>query len=142
MEGKSSGNGLKSAVKMFVLDRRIAGCTSATIEVYQAQLSPLIRWTGERQIPLVRLREEHVREFLLFRQQVSQATLHAATIRLKTFFKWCLEQGLCDDLTARIRKPKQETKVINALSVEEVRSMLALCKSNGYVGRRDDETRA
>jgi site-specific recombinase XerD len=138
MKSKGSANGLDAAAKMFVLDRRIAGCTTATVEAYQSQLSPLVRWREERGIPLSRLREEHVREFLLFRQQVSQATLHAATVRLKTFFKWCAEQGLCDDLAVRIRKPKQETKVINALSVEEVRSMLALCKSNGYVGRRDE----
>jgi site-specific recombinase XerD len=138
MKSKGSAHGLDSAVKMFVLDRRIAGCTTATIDAYQSQLSPLVRWTEERQIHLMRLREEHVREFLLFRQQVSQATLHAATVRLKTFFKWCAEQGLCDDLAARIRKPRQESKVINALSVEEVRSMLALCKSNGYVGKRDE----
>lgn len=105
---------------MFLLDRRIAGCTPATIEAYQSQLAPLVRWTDERKVTLRSLCEEHVREFLLLRQQVSQATLHAATVRLKTFFKWCAEQGLCSDLTARIRKPKQETKVINALSVDEI----------------------
>jgi len=138
VKSKGSENGLDSAVKMFILDRRIAGCTTATIEAYKSQLTPLVRWVEGRKLALVSLREEHVREFLLFRQQVSQATLHAATVRLKTFFKWCAEQGLCHDLAARIRKPKQETKVINALSIEEVRSMLALCKSNGYVGRRDE----
>lgn len=138
LKSKGSTQGLHSAVKMFLLDRRIAGCTQATIEAYNSQLKPFVRWTDERNITLRNLGEEHVREFLLFRQQVSQATLHAATVRLKTFFKWCGEQGLCDDVSARIRKPKQETKVINALSVEEVRSMLALCKSNAYVGKRDE----
>lgn len=138
MKSKGSGNRLDAAVKMFTLDRRIAGCTTATVEAYESQLAPLVRWADERKLDLKTLREEHVREFLLFRQQVSQATLHAATVRLKTFFKWCAVQGLCDDLSARIRKPKQETKVINALSVEEIRSMLALCKSNGFVGRRDE----
>jgi site-specific recombinase XerD len=123
---------------MFTLDRQIAGCTKATVEAYQSQLRPFVKWASDQGLALRGLREEHVRDFLLFRQRVSQATLHAATVRLKTFFKWCAEQSLCDDLAARIRKPKQEVKVISALSIEEIRSMLALCKGNTYIGRRDE----
>lgn len=131
-----SATDLDSAVKMFLLDRKIAGCTASTIEAYHSQLKPLVAWAIDR--PSDTLQERDIREFLMERQQVSQATLHAATVRLKTFFKWAASQKLCPDLTERIRKPKQEAKVINALSIEELRSLLRLCRSTGFVGRRDE----
>ena len=59
-------------------------------------------------------------------------------MRIKTSFRWCAEQDVRPDLAARIRKPKQGAKVINALSIDDIRSMLSLCKSNGYIGRRDE----
>ncbi len=120
------------------LTRQIAGCTPATIEAYRSQLRPLCRWAHEHAVALDTLGEEHVREFLLFRQQVSQTTLHAATIRLKTFFKWCAQESLCDDLTARIRKPKQQVKIVTALSVEELRLMLLLCNGTTFVPKRNE----
>jgi len=138
MKSKGSGNELESAIKMFLLDRRITGCTEATIATCSAQLTPLLKWAEAKSITLGTLREEHVRDFLLFRQRVSQATLHAAAVRLKTFFKWSAQQGTCSDLTAKLRKPRLEQKVISALSADEIRSMLAFCKSNGFIGRRDE----
>ena len=138
MKCKGSENDLDYAVKMFLLDRQIAGCTQATIDAYQAQLKPFLKWIEDASLPLNSLTDREVREFLLHRQRVSQATLHAATVRLKTFFKWSADQGLCADLTAKVRKPKLESKVISALTPEEIKSMLALCKSNGYTGKRDE----
>jgi site-specific recombinase XerD len=138
LKSKGSDQGLEFAVKMFLLDRKIAGCTVATVEAYQAQFTPFQKWVVDHKLTLEMLREADIRSFLLFRQGVSQATLHAATVRLKTFFKWSAEQDYCADLMAKIRKPKLAMKVINALTVEEIRSMLVFCRSNGYIGKRDE----
>ena len=84
MKCKGSENDLDPAVKMFLLDRRIAGCTEATVHAYRAQIKPFQKWVEDQSLSLDSLTDREVREFLLHRQKVSQATLHAATVRLKT----------------------------------------------------------
>ena len=127
---------LDEAVERFIRDRAISACTAATIACYRSQLTPLLKFAKKHRI--TKMQEDDLREFLLFRSRVSQATLYAATVRIKTFFTWCASQNIYPDIGARIRKPRQASKVINALSIDEVRAMLALCTENGYVGRRDE----
>ncbi len=138
MQCKGSTKTLDAAVRDFTLDRQIGGCTNASIEAYHSQLGPLTAWTKSRGLALLSLTEEHLREFLLFRGEVGKATLHSATVRLKTFFKWCAQREICDDLAANIRKPRQAHPVISTLSVGELQAMLSLCRGNGFVGRRDE----
>jgi site-specific recombinase XerD len=138
MQSKGSTKTLDSAVRDFILDRQIGGCTTASIEAYQSQLKPLIKWATNRGLMLPSLTEEHLRQFLLFRGEAGKATLHSATVRLKTFFKWCAEREICNNLAASIRKPRQAHPVISTLSVNELQAMLSLCRGNGFVSRRDE----
>lgn len=138
MQCKGSIKTLDSAVRDFILDRQIGGCTTASIEAYRFQLEPFIKWATDRKLGLTSLTEEHVRQFLLARGEVGKATLHSATVRLKTFFKWCAERDICNDLAASLRKPRQGHTVVSALSVSELQAMLSLCRGNGFVSRRDE----
>ena len=138
MQGKGSTKTLDSAVQDFILDRQIGGCTTASIEAYRFQLDPLTTWATDRGIVLPSLTEEHLRQFLLVRGEVGKATLHSATVRLKTFFKWCADREICNDLAASLRKPRPAHTVISALSVNELHAMLSLCRGNSFVNRRDE----
>lgn len=138
MQSKGSTKTLDSAVRDFILDRQIGGCTKASIEAYRFQLEPLVEWATNRVLALPLLTEEHVRQFLLARGEVGKATLHSATVRIKTFFKWCAEREICNDLAASLRKPRQAHTVISALSVNELQAILSQCRGNGFVSRRDD----
>ena len=129
---------LKVAIDAFVADRRIGGCTTATLNCYADQLMQVTRWAVRHDLDLPSMCESDVRDFLATRREVSRATLFNATVRVKTFFKWCGEQGICDDLAARIRKPRQEVKVVETLTLDQVRAMLSMCANNGFVGRRDE----
>jgi site-specific recombinase XerD len=62
----------------------------------------------------------------------------AVTARLKTFWRWAASQGMCADITAGLRRPKQEQKLIPALTVQQLKSLLALCSKSSFVDRRND----
>ena len=67
MQCKGATKTLDSAVRDFILDRQIGGCTTASIQAYQSQLDPLAKWVTNRELMLPALTEEHLRQFLLFR---------------------------------------------------------------------------
>jgi hypothetical protein len=94
---QGNGSTLDAAIRNFVLDRQIGGCSRPTLEAYNSQPSPLLKWARTRDLTLDAFTEEHLREFLLERARVGQATLYSATVRIKTFFKWCGQRGLCHD---------------------------------------------
>ena len=92
---KGSTKTLESAVREFILDGQIGGCTKASIEAYHWQLQPFIQWAKTRNVTLPSMTGEHLREFLVFRSAVGKAdALSHATVRLKTFFRWCAEHQL------------------------------------------------
>ena len=110
MEGKGSTKTLESAVGEFILDRQIGGCTKATIESYNWQLQPLLQWTKTNDVALRSMTAEHLRDFLVFRSAVGKQTLYHATVRLKTFFRWCAEH----QVSAEPREQTSETTSVEA----------------------------
>lgn len=129
---------LAETIQGFLLERRIAGATSATIATYRDQLSPFRRWCENKGVDIGIIDTDLLRSYLSDRQRISSSALYEAARRLKTFFKWCHQEQVCDDLAARIRMPKQERKVIPALTVPQVRALLAVCAKDTLVGRRDE----
>jgi len=79
----------------------------ATVLSYRFQLNPLAQWCASHALDLDKLTEDDVRSFLAHRQEeVSQVTLATACVRLKTFFAWCEQQGIAEDVARRIRRVK------------------------------------
>jgi len=129
---------LAQAITAFLLDRRIAGATDATIYTYRLQLNAFLNWCGSAGIDVTDLSTDHLRLYLAARQQSSQSALFEAARRLKTFFHWCAQEGICSDIALVIRRPKLQEKVVESLSIAQVRAMLALCRGDSFVNRRDE----
>jgi integrase/recombinase XerD len=129
---------LGEAVQAFLLERRIAGATGTTVATYRGQLAPFLAWCTEHDIDLNALSVDDIRSYLAIRQRTSSSALFEAVRRLKTFFKWCHTEHICEDVAERIRLPKQEQKVIPALTVPQVRALLAVCAKDSFIGRRDE----
>jgi Phage integrase, N-terminal SAM-like domain len=89
--GKGSAARNEEIISLFLLDRRLGGCTDATQEAYKYQLRPLQRWCRQRSLDLMSLDEARVQEFLAERLKVSPSTLVAAVTRVRTFYTWCSE---------------------------------------------------
>jgi len=128
---------LAQAVSAFLLDRRIAGATDATIQTYRMQLSPFLEWCGGLGLDVNVLSTDSLRSYLASRQKTSQSALFESARRLKTFFRWCAQERICEDIAAIIRRPKTEQKLIQPLAVSQVKGMLALCRGDSFVNWRD-----
>jgi integrase/recombinase XerD len=122
----------------FLLDRRIAGLTSQTIETYRVHLRIFGRWCEAHDVSLPDLTKFLVRQFLAERQSRSQSRLVESYRRLRPFFRWTAAEGLCDDLFCSIRKPKEPTTLVPTLTIEQVRLMLALCRAQPRTANRNE----
>ena len=138
MQSKGSAENLADAIQDFLLDRKIAGCTSATIDAYRYQLTPFRKWCERRGLDLSSITEASIRAFLNERQERGRATLFAAVCRLRTFFRWCAEHEVCINPMSKFRPPKQQQPAVPALTIPELRSMLALCKVSSFIGLRNE----
>ncbi|MDR7543526.1 MAG: tyrosine-type recombinase/integrase [Armatimonadota bacterium] len=117
---KAGAHPLADAVEAFLLTKRVAGCTQATLQVYDWWLR---RLTAE--VPEVTALS--VRRFLAGLQQRSASLQHQAYRTLKTFFRWCVEVGALAESPLRgfaMRTPKTLPDVP---SEDELRAVLAAC---------------
>ncbi len=119
----------------FLLDRRLAGCTEATLDAYRYQLRPFQRWCDARKIPMLSATQSNVRAFLAERHEVSRATLFAAAVRLRTFFRWFATNGYCEDPAHGIATPKVPERLVPALHVQQLKALLRCC--DGWIGQTE-----
>jgi integrase/recombinase XerC len=82
---------------------------------------------------------EQIRSFLAARAQGnSPATLHQAFRVLRTFFRWCVREGLLEHYPMEnIKAPKLEQKVILTFSPEEIKKLLSSCPPRTFLGERN-----
>jgi integrase/recombinase XerD len=107
-------------VEAFLLTKRVAGCTAATLQVYAWWLR---RWLtmGEETSPLA------IRRFFAGLQDRSASTQHQAYRTLKTFFRWCVDTESLADNPLRgfaMRTPKTLPDVPTD---DELRAVLMAC---------------
>jgi len=134
----SSLTDLRTAIEEFVIDRKVRGSSPATLACYRYQLAPFSNWCQGTGVDLSDLSASHLRLYVTCRREISLNSMREAVVRLRTFFRWCAAEELCVDHAAKIQPPRIDNKVVPALSVAQVRSMIALCKSGQFVGLRDE----
>jgi site-specific recombinase XerD len=109
-------------VDVFLLTKRVGGCTEATLRVYSFWLRRLMEEVPEV-TPL------QVRAFFARLQErgLSPNRQHQAYRTLKTFFRWCVEASVLQDNPLRgftMRTPKTLPEVPTE---EELRAVLQAC---------------
>ena len=134
---RSSKGSVRAVFEAFVLDRKISAASDKTIETYQAQVGPFIKWAEESGYLVTELTSEIVREWVSTRGKDGSATRYQAISRLRTFFRWCAAEGYCADLGERLRLPRVEAKPVQAFTETQIRAMLGQCTEN-WVGIRNE----
>jgi site-specific recombinase XerD len=117
---KAEAHPLTTAVDAFLLTKRVAGCTEATLRIYSWWLRRLL--TDAPEVGALA-----VRTFLSGLQSRSVSLQHQAYRTLKTFFRWCVETGSLAENPLRgftMRVPKTLPYVPTE---EELRAVLAAC---------------
>jgi integrase/recombinase XerD len=85
------------------------GLSTNTLAAYRADLTSLMRWLAERQVPLMHASRADLLAFLAWR--VSGGVRPTATARqlssFRCFFRYCMREGLLrTDPSAEIAMPK------------------------------------
>ncbi len=92
--------------------------------------------------PLPGISAEHLREFLRSERQggAAPATLDALHRAMRRFWKFLMEEGeVTENVAAKVPAPKQEEKLVEALTPEQIAALLKACrKDKSTLGRRDE----
>jgi site-specific recombinase XerD len=118
---KANAHPLADAAEAFLLTKRIAGCTAATLQIYGWWLRRL-----QSEVPTVT--PLAMRTFFVGLQHRSASHQHQAYRTLKTFFRWCVETRTLDETPLRgftMRTPKTLPDVPTE---DELRAVLAACR--------------
>ncbi len=117
---KAPAHPLAGAVESFLLTKRVQGCTSATLRIYE-------RWVGQCIAALSTTGPLEVRRFFVGLQSLSASSQHQAYRTLKTFFRWCVETGVLEETPLRgitMRTPRTLPEVPTD---DELRALLRVC---------------
>lgn len=116
----------------FLTSKRVSGCSSSTLLIYETWLTRLVSETGGRMDALC------VQRFFagLRERNLSANTIHQAYRSAKTFFRWCNAVGAMPDNPLRgfsIRTPRTLPSVPTE---SELRSVLSCCRGDS-LGKRN-----
>ena len=118
--------------------RRLA---SRTIETYSDSVGGFVAFLCQQGCHhLEDVQPHHIRRWLIHKQAhaVSTHTLHNAYRLPRTFWNWCIREGLTEhNPFAKVEPPKREQKLKPALQPEQVEAILQACEGKHWLRLRD-----
>ncbi|MFN8488098.1 MAG: tyrosine-type recombinase/integrase [Caldilineaceae bacterium] len=127
---------ITDAYKIFVLDNQSRRFTKATITTYRDRLEPFINWCPTQNAEsLDEVTPSLIRLYLVALQerQLSDYTINGVARCIKTFFNFCVREGLlAESPMKKVAMPKIDKRILPALSVEDAQKLLKVCE-----GERD-----
>jgi site-specific recombinase XerD len=128
--------------RSFDLSLRAEGKRPRTVQSYLEALDQLTAFLDSAGMPTqaARITREHVEAFLvsLRDQGRSPATIANRYRSLQQFWRWCIEEGEITESSMRnMRQPAVPVQPVAVLSDDDVRALLATCKSRSFEDLRD-----
>ena len=117
-------------------ERKSAG----TIKVYGDGVKKFLRWCADTGQP-AELTRTTVQAFLadLLDDGAEANTARSRDLALKRYTAWLVDEGeLSSNPLIGLKPPKADHKVVQALTDDELRRLLATCKGNSLQARRDE----
>lgn len=117
------------------------GVTSKTLKTYRTQVEPFVRFLHQQGCTTLEdVTPQHIRRWLLYwrEQGVSCETLWDYYRNPRTFWNWCLREGLTESNPfAKVEPPKRARTVKQALTPEEVQRLLDACNGKHWTDLRN-----
>ena len=118
--------------------RRLA---SRTLETYSDMVSSFVAFVCQQGCQhLEQVQPQHIRQWLIHKQAqaVSTHTLHNAYRLPRTFWNWCIREGLTEhNPFVKVEPPKREQVLKPALNPEQVEALLQACEGKHWLRLRD-----
>ena len=128
-----SGQGftLTDAADIFYTDCRARRLTASTLHFYRVTLGISFRYLEAQQVTLLGdVTAHHIRKFLTLRQDagLSTYTQHKYARALRTFFRFCVREGLlAQSPMSTVTMPRVEKLLPTSFTEDQVTSILAEC---------------
>lgn len=155
LETLASTTDLKSLAQGYILNCRVEGKSQATIHYYEGMLRRFLSYCYSNTYPSnpKEITANHIRQFLWYvasepvrwngsslsaRKPATLSTVAHYYRALHTFFNWLKsEELITENPLTRIKKPKEERKVIQALTPHEVNTLLSMLSSKTFLDVRN-----
>lgn len=130
---------LRFAIDDFLIEQRIRGNTSKTVQYYSLSLGLFARFVGSgislQEITLNSLRSYYLH---LSGRGISSTTIQTYIRALRSFLTWCYEQEYISvNLPEKFRLPKAQRKTIDVLTDSEVRQLLSCFNLRYFIHLRN-----
>ncbi|APV43731.1 integrase/recombinase XerC [Dehalogenimonas formicexedens] len=150
-----SANSLETLIQGYLLNCRCENKSPKTVSIYRMVLDNFQWFLSHKEMPteVHLINALHVREFLWYlasekvrwgstnsmaTRPANSTTVHVYYRSLKTFFSWLKREELINkNPFDHINPPKQEKKVIQALSVTEINTLFDACLGKTMYDVRD-----
>jgi integrase/recombinase XerD len=116
------------------------GLAKNTVAAYRSDLNKLNSYFSKQEIPLKRIRQEHLTDFMraLFQQGLDSRSAARALAAVRQFFRFCRRDGfIAADPAENIEAPRFRRSLPNCLSVAQVETLLTQPKLTTREGARD-----
>lgn len=115
----------------FILDCQSRKLRPHTLEFYEVQLSPFLRFCADQDVAYV----GHVTGTIIRRYLVSlqdrgllDTSIHAAARAIRRFFRFCAEEEYIER-APKFNMPKLEKRILPALTAAEAQQLLKACRT-------------
>jgi site-specific recombinase XerD len=119
---------LRAAYDLFMIECESRRLTDNTLRFYRGRLSLFLRWCEQKDMMILgNITHHHIRQYLIDVKDsgVSSAYNHAIARAVKTFFNYCVRDDLIEvSPFKKVKMPRLEKKVIQALTNDELRKVL------------------
>ena len=131
-------------LESFEISIEAAGLSPATLRLYRHGIRKLYAFLERIGLDasLSGISAEHLRAWLTFEREAgaAPATLDALHRAMRRFWKFLAEEGeITENVALRLPAPKQETKIVEVLTPEQIATLFKVCKRDkSTLGRRDE----
>lgn len=128
---------LLTAQKYFIETQYAESKSQNTVDNYTINLDFFEKFVGD--IPLNDITPPIVREYLIYRAKGhSSSTSHQAYRVLRTFFKWCMNEGYLEVYPmSNIKAPRITKQVIPEYTQDEIHKLIDSCDCRTFLGSRN-----
>lgn len=120
---------ISQAYQLFVTERKIAQVSPRTIDAYHDALQPIVDRAGDVTTELLQVHiDDHLLE--LGDRGLAPASVHTYWRGIKTFVRWCAEEGYCPPI--KLPKIGRPQTVIRPLNADQMQQILRAQKADFY----------
>lgn len=136
-----SASELRESLQLWLESMQARGLSPKTLRNYRDTVGRFLNFLESLNLrTLDAVQPHHIRKWLLHRQAhgVSNYELHNAHRQPRTFWNWCMREGLTENNPfAKVEKPRLMPTAKPALSPEEVQALLNACEGKNWRRMRD-----